>query len=335
MKTEQWVDDQGRQMVTFTFTVGSAHDGFRLDRYLKAQFKRMSRTMVQKILKEQVTINGARPTKPGILVRCKDSVVIQRPVPGEPEVPRSFEILAEDECFMAVDKPAGLPVHPTARFFHGTLTSVLRERYGPDSQLVPAHRLDRETSGILLVARGKQPERLLKEAFRRKTVHKVYLAVVHGEIKEPKEIDLPLGPSLTSSIRIKMGVRADGLAARTVFRPLAWGEASGRFTVIEASPMTGRQHQIRAHLEALGHPIVGDKIYGVPDEVFLRYIDEGMTSELMDRLLLPRHALHSYRITFPHPATGLPVTLQAPVPGDLVRFMSSLAPPAWPLPDST
>ena len=323
-------DPDGREIAEFRFEVERGCDGFRLDRYLVHKFKRMSRSLVQKVIRATVTLNGEKPSKPGAIVRASDIVVIRRPLPAEPEVPGRFEILADHPSFLAMDKPAGLPVHPTARFFKGTATSLLRERFGDDPKPVPVHRLDRETSGVLLVARNKEAEKKLKKAFFEGHVEKTYLAVAHGRLERPLVIDRPLGSDERSNIRIKMGVSPGGAEAVTEIEPLA---VRDRFTLLKAKPKTGRQHQIRAHLESIGHPIVGDKIYGVPDSVFLAFIETGTTDEMLETLLLPRHALHAFSLTFPHPETGQPVTVEAPLPADMRTFLENLTPPAWPLND--
>jgi len=188
-----------------------------------------------------------------------------------------------------------------------------------------AHRIDRETSGVLLVARGHEVASFLTRAFARRTVDKTYLALVKGAPPDEGLIDLPL-KLLDTPSHVMMGpARAgdpDGLPARTRYRVVRRFAAHA---LCEASPETGRQHQIRVHMAALGHPIVGDKLYGAGEELFMRSCDEGVTPELLACFdNLPRHALHAHRLTFPHPATGASITVEAPLPADLRDYMQGL-----------
>jgi 23S rRNA pseudouridine1911/1915/1917 synthase len=235
-------------------------------------------------------------------------------------VPRSFTVLAEDDTFLAIDKPAGLPIHTTAKFYRNTLTAVLRERY-PEEHLQVCHRIDRETSGVLLVARGPEAASLLKRAFARRLVKKSYLAIVHGVPPSEGTIDLPL-KLLDTPTHLMMGVRPDGLPSVTRYRVL---ERFAAHALVEAAPETGRQHQIRVHLAALGHPIVGDKIYRASERQFMAFCDGGMTTELLAAFDgLERQALHAHRLTFPHPRTKAAVTVESPLPEDLRRYLAGL-----------
>jgi 23S rRNA pseudouridine1911/1915/1917 synthase len=240
-------------------------------------------------------------------------------------VPRTFSVLADDETFIAIDKPAGLPIHTTAKYFKNTLTAVLRERY-PGQALQVCHRLDRETSGVLLVARGPQAGSFLKQAFARRQVEKSYLALCHGSpLGDTGTIDLPL-KLLDTRTRILMGVAQPGDSAG--LRAVTRWQVQRRFaahTLVTAAPETGRQHQIRVHLAAIGHPIVGDKLYRASEQHFISFCDGGLTPELLEAFDgLPRQALHAHRLTFPHPLTKTPITVEAPLPPDLTDYMAAL-----------
>ncbi len=310
------------EIIEIHFTVEPGCHDWRLDRYLQHKIKRLSRSKIARVIRETLTLNGDPVRKPGVRVRRGDAILIRRPLPEEPDVPRNVEVIAEGPGYLAVDKPAGLPVHPTARYLHNTLTGVIRERFGPDSGLNMAHRLDRETSGVVLFGRDPEATRALKAFFRRGEVHKRYLALVHGDLAGPEEVDAPLGPAPGSVIRIRMGVCPDGQPARTAFRPL---KRLGDFTLVEARPATGRQHQIRVHLERLGLPLVGDKLYGHPDAFFLELVEDGLTPNLRRQLWLPRHALHAAAVRFPLPdGSGRRTVVEAPLPADLSRFIDAL-----------
>lgn len=252
-------------------------------------------------------------------MRTGETVLLVRPQFEEPVVPLYFDILHEDDAVLAVDKPSGLPVHPSATYHKNTLTFLLRERFGDDPPRI-AHRLDRETSGLLLCARTPDAERRLKNAFENRRVSKRYLAIVRGRIPENEgRIELPMDQA-KEGLHILMEVTppGEGYPSATRFRVLARSQWA---TLVALAPESGRQHQLRVHLSALGFPIVGDKLYG-PEGVqpFLDYIDTGMTDALRQRLGHHRQALHAYELTFQHPVTGDSTTLRAPLPDDLTAL---------------
>jgi 23S rRNA pseudouridine1911/1915/1917 synthase len=237
-------------------------------------------------------------------------VTFRRPAPPEPEAPRELPLLYADDALYAFDKPAGIAMHPTAKYHWSTVTSVLREKF-PDEKLQITHRLDLETSGVLLIGRTYEATVALKRAFARRRVHKRYIALVHGALDGEGVVDAPLALA-GGLVRVKMAVRADGLPSRTRWRARA---RRGEYTLVDCWPETGRQHQIRAHLDYIGHPIVGDKLY--PDEtVFATYQDHGWEA-VADKLPLPRQALHAAELRFPHPTTGAEVVIESTLPRDL------------------
>jgi 23S rRNA pseudouridine1911/1915/1917 synthase len=313
-----------REMIVLHILVPNECGGWRLDHFLKRRIGRLSRTRIQAIIGEQIFFPDGRIARAASVVRAGETIVLRRPAPIEPAVPRTFDVLYEDERVLVVDKPAGLPMHTTAKFWRNTLTALLRERY-PDEQMEVAHRIDRETSGVLLVARDRQAASFLTRAFARRVVDKVYLALVKGAPPEAGRIDLPL-KLLDTPTHVMMGAAGDdpkGLPAATRFRVLRRFAAHA---LCEAHPETGRQHQIRVHFAALGHPIVGDKLYGAGEALFMRACEEGVTDALLSEFDgLARHALHAHRLTFPHPSSGRPLTVESPLPPDLVAHMAGLA----------
>jgi 23S rRNA pseudouridine1911/1915/1917 synthase len=297
--------------------------GWRLDHFLKRRIGRMSRTRIQSIIGEQISFPDGRPARPSSPVRAGETILLRRPAPVEPEVPRHFDILFEDESVLVIDKPAGLPMHTTAKFWRNTLVALLRERY-PHEQMEIAHRIDRETSGVLLIARNRQNASFLTRAFARRAVEKTYLALVKGHPPDEGKIDMPLRLLDTKS-RIMMGPAKDGsgLTAVTQYRVV---RRLREHALCEARPLTGRQHQIRVHFASIGHPIVGDKLYGASEELFMRSCEEPLTPELLACFDgLPRHALHAHRLTFPHPVGQHAVTIESPLPADLAAHIATLA----------
>jgi len=317
---DHFLDEEGQvRLVERRFVVEDCFAGFRLDHYLKRKIPRLSRTRLQEIIRTQLI--GPRPLKASSPVQVGDQLVIRRPARPEPTCPRSIGVLYRDDEVLVIDKPAGLPVHASAKFYFNTVTRVLAETF-PGEPLQIAHRLDRETSGALVVARGFRAASRLKTAFARKQARKAYLAIVRGVPDfDTRTIDLP----------IAINDAPGGLDVRMVPTPgappaltrVAVVERRSGCALVRAEPVTGRQHQIRAHLDAIGHPIVGDKIYGHGDDLFRAYCAGGLTDELLALLELPRHALHAHTIEVPHPATGEALGVESPLPADLCRYLSA------------
>jgi 23S rRNA pseudouridine1911/1915/1917 synthase len=279
---------------------------------------RLSRTRAARIAERYAFRPCGARLSPARIVRAGDAIVLFRPAWDEPPVPREVAVLYQDTSLIAVDKPPGLPVHPTARFYKNTLTAVLAERF-PDQHIALCHRLDRETSGVVLAARTTDAESRLKAAFARREMHKIYLAVVHGELREDCLVDdAPLALA-GGEVSVLMAVRDGGLAARTKVRVL---ERLVGFTLVQAEPETGRQHQIRVHLAHAGHPIVGDKLYAHGPELFLSSLRGTLSDAQRHTLLLARHALHAAEIAFEHPTSGTTMAVRAPLPADLRAFVA-------------
>jgi 23S rRNA pseudouridine1911/1915/1917 synthase len=313
-------DSRHPDVIELDIVVPAECGGWRLDHFLKRRIGRLSRTRIQSIIRDQIFFSDGRTVRPAAAVRAGETILLRRPAPIEPEVPRRFDILYEDDSVLVIDKPAGLPMHTTAKFWRNTLTALLRERY-PHEAMEVAHRIDRETSGVLVIARGRQVASFLTQAFARRAVDKTYLALVKGHPPDAGRIDQPI-KLLDTKSHVMMGPAPDGLPAVTGFRVV---RRFAEHALCEAHPETGRQHQIRVHFQALGHPIVGDKLYGASEALFMRACDEGVTPELLAAFDgLPRHALHAHRLTFPHPKTRQPVTVESPLPADLRDYMAGL-----------
>ena len=298
--------------------------GLRLDHFVKTQIPRLSRTRIQAIIGSQLRRADGHAPKPATIVAGNDHFVIRRPAQPEPPCPRWVDVLTIDPRLYVIGKPAGLPVHASAKFYFNTLTRVLDERFPGEPELQICHRLDRETSGCLVVARDRAAAAIIKQAFATKhQVAKQYLAVVHGQPPWDAEhmIDLPLRVAVpgdpTKLPHVRMLTGPGGLQAITRVRV---ERRAGDYALVRCTLVTGRQHQIRAHLAALGFPIVGDKLYGHGDDAFMRYCSEGLVPELARLFVLPRHALHAARVTFPHP-DGSSVTADAPLPPDLAALL--------------
>ena len=259
-------------------------------------------------------------------------VRLERAVADDPFLPvpkRRLPILFEDESLIGVNKPPGLLSYPIGPRRLSALSIVRRQLQvrGCEDELRPLHRIDRETSGVLIMARRLDADRVMKRAFKQRAVGKKYLALVRGWV-EPDEriIDGAIGPDEGGPIRIKMAVREDGKPAQTELRVLQrfgtrdWGSSGQGYTWVEVTPLTGRTHQIRLHLAHLGHPLIGDKIYCDDGVAFLRRWDGVMNRTDLERLEHRRHGLHALDLTFAHPMTGMQIDLRAPIPEDLLEF---------------
>lgn len=284
----------------------------RLDRYLTRQLPDLSRSQLQRLIRSGlVSVNG-QPTKPGALVMPGAWVRVRIPaIPArspEPE-PIALDIVYEDEDLIVINKPAGLIVHPGAGRASGTLVNALLARYpdlsaGDRERPGIVHRLDRDTSGLLVVARTEPALRDLQQQFKSRRVQKTYLALVQGRPPAPQGIiEAALGRDARHRQRI--AVTPGGRPARTRYQVLL---ELGDYCLLSVSPETGRTHQIRVHLAWLGMPVVGDQVYGRRDK----------------RLELRRQFLHAWRLAFERPGGRGRLELEAPLPDDLRLVLQQL-----------
>lgn len=211
-----------------------------------------------------------------------------------------FEVLYEDADLLVVNKPAGLVCHPTKGDQYSSLISRVRLYLGPESSGHIINRLDRETSGITLVAKNSQTAGELGKLLENRSVEKEYLAIVHGSVQTAHEIiELPLGKDQESRVAVKDKVRPDGVSAKTEYWLERQFTREGKeFSLLRVLLHTGRKHQIRIHLAAIGHPIVGDKIYGGDEDLYLALVEDRLTPEQRHRLILRCQALHAKSIRF-------------------------------------
>ncbi|MBL8731802.1 MAG: RluA family pseudouridine synthase [Planctomycetes bacterium] len=240
----------------------------------------------------------------------------------EPFVDRDVRVLHEAAALLAVHKPAHLPMHADGPFVRNTLVHILRQQFGQD--LHPVHRLDRETSGLVILARTLPARQHLQAQFAAGSVRKVYHAVVRGRVAADFVVDLPIGHATQSRITLRRlagpGAR-EARPATTRFQVLQHGR---QHTLLACLPATGRTHQIRAHLEAAGHPLLGDKLYGRPDDDYLAFIARVKTGG--DARAVPpgepdRQLLHAAELTFVHPDDGNLRTFTAPTPDEFVAWL--------------
>lgn len=313
------------------FVVSSEEAGQRLDRFLAAQLPELSRNRVQSLIDDGYVLVDGIAKKPSHRVSADETIAVGLPAPPssgvEPE-PIPIEILYEDADLAVIDKPSGMIVHPGVGAETGTLVAALLHRFGGAKGLSSVggplrpgivHRLDKETSGAIVVARTDAAHAKLAVAFSKRLVEKTYIALLHGQPKGKSgcaatsgRIDLPIARDLRRRSRMTTR-RREGREARTDWRALA---QMVNFTLVEADIHTGRTHQIRVHFSALGCPVVGDTVYGAPRE------------ERVGKLTLPpleRNFLHATRLAFVHPISGKRLEFRAPLPGELLDFLKMAA----------
>jgi 23S rRNA pseudouridine1911/1915/1917 synthase len=215
-------------------------------------------------------------------------------------VEKLFDIVHEDSNLLVISKPADLVCHPTKGDIYSSLISRARLYLGPDIQPQLINRLDRETSGLTLVAKNPETARELRILWEKREVRKRYLAIVHGHVEANQgTVEAPLGKDDASPCAIKDCVRPDGALSTTSFSVIRrFTHARGPFSLLNVEPLTGRKHQIRIHLAHIGHPIVGDKIYGGDELIYLSFVEGKLTEEQKQRLILPNQALHAAEVSF-------------------------------------
>ncbi len=291
--------------------------GKRLDHLLHERWPEFSRSRIQDWIKSgRVLVNGAQQ-RASHAVRAGEAIEVDPaelpPLRAAPE-PIPLKILYEDDDLVAIDKPAGMVVHAGAGIHSGTLVNALLHHFdglsalGGDLRPGIVHRLDRYTSGVLLVAKNDAAHQKLAAQFSGRKVEKVYIALVHGKVKQDQgRIERPIARDPVRRTRMTARL-AEGRPAWSEYRVLRRFE---RFTLLEVRIGTGRTHQIRVHLSSIGHPVAGDTLYGAPAKV------DGQPA-------LSRYFLHAHRIRFRQPSNDEEITVISPLPGELEDWMGSL-----------
>jgi len=317
MSEERWV--------WVPFEVDKKYDGFRIDRFLAQRLVGYSRHKVQGILEEARVIKESRPAKPNTKVRTGDKIQIaylRRPEPPL-EAGDSLPILYEDDDLVVVNKPGDLLSHPTDKVVDHTVLGILRHSRPDLPALHLLHRLDRETSGVIALAKNPKTARTWTSDMEARRIQKEYLAVVRGEVS-PAEgvINLPIGRQ-GGDIRVRQWVNVPGgVPAITKYRVDLALRRQFPISIVRVFPQTGRLHQIRVHFAAIGHSLLGDPLYTGEGEVYKKMV-AGKCDET-DRVKLGFHrvALHAAILSFPHPVSKKELRVEAPVPEDMKSLIS-------------
>lgn len=299
----------------------AAEAGQRIDVFLAQRLPGSSRSQLQRLIRQGwVERAGASPQKSGELVEAGDVVRVAL-VPAELKAVAEdlpLRIVYEDDDLLVVNKPAGMVVHVGAGARTGTLVNALLHHVqqlssvgGPERPGI-VHRLDKMTSGLLVVAKNDRAHRALSTSFRARTVRKVYAALVHGSVKQDEgAVDAPVGRDPGRRFRM----RINGIRARDSFTGYRIINRFARFSYLYAMPRSGRTHQIRVHLASIGHPIVGDTLYGAPARIHVAGREEPT---------LARTFLHALALEFDHPTSGERMSFESPLPQGLAEFLGRL-----------
>jgi len=306
------------------FNVSSEHAGERLDRFLVLQLPALSRSRIQSLMEEGHVLVDGIVRKASHRIQSGEAVTVEIPralPPGVEPEPIPLHVLYQDADIAVINKPAGMIVHPGANADTGTMVAALLHRFGGGAGLSAiggpmrpgiVHRLDKATSGVIVIALTDAAHRKLVEDFRDRLVEKTYVALLHGKMKGEKgTIELPVSRDLRRRARMTAR-RREGRPARTDWRASL---RLGAFTLIEADLLTGRTHQIRVHFSALSCPVVGDTLYGAPRQ-------ERVAAELLPPL--NRNFLHAARVAFSHPITAKRIEVRAPLPPELAGYLEAL-----------
>ena len=312
------------ERVTLTHTATDSEVGQRLDKFASSVFSDFSRANVQRFIEAgELTVNG-QAVKPKYAIRMGDVLTLDTVLENHSvDLPEdiAIDVVYADDAVLVINKPAGMVVHPGAGNRTGTLVNALLFHYPEQAHLPRAglvHRIDKDTTGLLVIARTKAAQLNLTEQLKRKSVYRHYQCVALGapyDILRHATIDAPIGRHSTQ--RTKMAVRDSGKPAITHIT--AAKGLHERYSLCDVQLETGRTHQIRVHLAHRGHPLVGDKVYGTSPR-------SGLTAEQREALLnFPRQALHAYRLGFIHPVTGEQLQFMAPLPEDMQQLIVVLS----------
>ena len=310
---------------THTITVPDDSDGLRLDRFLASVLAEQSRSQIQRLIKDGHVRVGGRDAKANQAVKTGQAVAVDIPEPYEPRPqPEALPlpILYQDPDLIVIDKPAGMVVHPAAGHDSGTLVNALLHHVddlsgiGGEKRPGIVHRLDRGTSGVMVVAKRDAAHEELARQFHDREVEKEYLALVWGEVMAGRRIDAPIGRDPGN--RKKMSAASARVRrSREAVTRIVRAEHFGRMlTLAQVAIHTGRTHQIRVHLSAIGHPIVADALYGG--------VHRRVPGDLRAVTHLDRPFLHAARLAFTHPGDGRRMEFSSQLPGDLQRVLDEL-----------
>lgn len=308
------------------FRIPQLFAGITLQDFLVRRFPyRNAAGWSERLMQQRVQVNG-RAAEGAQMLAFGDYVEYLADDLPEPRINSNVTVIFEDPDLLVVNKPPNLPCHPAGRYFHHTLWAILKVRFGLEQPAL-INRLDRETSGLTIIAKNEAAAKPLRAEFSSRRVEKKYLALVEGAFPSHLEARGLLVPDTAAPAKRRVKFMATETIpviktsqwAETVFQSL---ETAGPISLVEATPATGRLHQLRATLQALGFPVVGDKLYGHDPALFIRFCQDKLSGEDLALLRLERQALHASRLCIRHPRTQHLLELEAPLPTDMVELLA-------------
>lgn len=307
-------------IVEVPFRVFHPFGGLRVDAFLSKRLHKYSRAQVQKLITNGQVFMRGKTAKASARVADGETVTVRYARKEDPPARHlSLPVLHEDEEVLIVNKPGDVLSHPTDKTLNNSVTEILRKQF-PGQKLHLAHRLDRETSGVLVLAKSPEAARALFVQFKGRETAKEYLALVSGRVAwKRKTVDCPIGRE-GGEIKVRQAP-GGGQTAVTEFECLASAETA---SLILARPRTGRLHQIRVHLAYLGHPVLGDKLYINNGEAYMKAVRRELAERDLQILGAPRQMLHAFRLSLRQPRTGAPLTVEAPPPPDFAARQLAL-----------
>ena len=298
----------------------AAEAGVRVDRYLAARFPFHSRHQWQTKIEAGEVLVAGRSTKSSYRLRPAEQVAYYSPAALEPEVDMGVSKIWQSLGILAIYKPGNLPMHEGGAYRHNTFEKAVKSAFG--AQWAAVHRLDRETSGLVLCCDTREMREAVSALFRKRAIQKTYLAIAMGTPQASAwTVDEPLGLAESTAFRVKQGVRPDGAPSVTHFRVL---ETVPGYALLEVKPETGRTHQIRVHAAWSGLPLIGDKKYYPDESVYLEYLENGFTARVAACCKSDRLGLHAARLSFLHPLMQESVSIEIPLAVDLQQIWSDI-----------
>lgn len=317
----------------FELVVGETEQGLRLDKFLATHFDHISRTLFRKAIEEGLVVVNDQPARASVKLEIEDRVAGSFPQPAISELlpePMDLRIIHEDEFLVVIDKPADLIVHPGKGNYSGTLANGLQHHFdrlsdvGGTHRPGIVHRLDRDTSGVIVVAKTNAIHDRLSRQFADRTVEKTYYALIWGTPAFDRDyIETHIKPSVRH--REKMQVCHPGNRSRSACTFYEVRERFEEFSLVKLTPKTGRTHQLRVHMQHIKHPIVADRVYGGQDELRVSQVEKTVApGQPEDRVLINRQALHAGRLSFTHPESGQRMSFDSPLAPDIQSALDQM-----------
>ncbi|MBN2401320.1 MAG: RluA family pseudouridine synthase [Spirochaetes bacterium] len=320
-----------QEKTTLSSVINRNNDGISLIDFLSSRFKYHTVDTWKEIIRRiDIKVNG-HASSPDYILQYKD-IVTYSVILNEPRVDTNIKIIHNEDSFLVAFKPGNLPSHADGNFIKNTFIYIIKKMMsaeGYNDYLKLAHRLDRETSGLIVVAKSKDANRALARQFESGAIEKEYIAVVRGIIPDDSfAVDGHIAPDPESSVSIRKRVVPAGTpGAQPALTSFEVIERLKNYTVVRCLPETGRTNQIRVHLAHSGHPLAGDKLYGRSDDEFLEFVRAARAGkhDPLPWMDAPRHMLHASKIAFKNPATNEKLSFQSPIPDDMYAFIKKVS----------